>query len=38
MIRRLWTEDEPFDFDGTYIQLAGAFCNPKPVQRPTRRS
>lgn len=34
VIRRLWTESEPFDFDGTYVQLAGAFCNPKPVQRP----
>jgi alkanesulfonate monooxygenase SsuD/methylene tetrahydromethanopterin reductase-like flavin-dependent oxidoreductase (luciferase family) len=33
-IRRLWTEDEPFDFDGTYLRLTGAFCNPKPVQRP----
>jgi Luciferase-like monooxygenase len=28
-------EDEPFDFDGSYIQLTGAFCNPKPVQRPS---
>jgi alkanesulfonate monooxygenase SsuD/methylene tetrahydromethanopterin reductase-like flavin-dependent oxidoreductase (luciferase family) len=35
VIRRLWTEDEPFDFDGTYVQVTGAFCNPKPVQRPT---
>ena len=34
VIRRLWTEAEPFDFHGTYIQLTGAFCNPKPVQRP----
>src|SRR4051812_29410851 len=34
VIRRLWTEDEPFDFDGTHVQLRGAFCNPKPVQRP----
>src|SRR5689334_15250256 len=34
VIRRLWTEDEPFDFDGTYVQLRGAFGNPKPVQRP----
>ncbi len=34
VIRRLWSEAEPFDFDGTYHQLAGAFCNPKPVQRP----
>src|SRR6202011_4453166 len=34
VIRRLWTETEPFDFHGTYVQLTGAFCNPKPVQRP----
>jgi alkanesulfonate monooxygenase SsuD/methylene tetrahydromethanopterin reductase-like flavin-dependent oxidoreductase (luciferase family) len=34
VIRRLWTEDEPFDFDGSYVHLAGAYCNPKPVQRP----
>ncbi len=34
VIRRLWTETEPFDFDGTYVRLAGAFGNPKPVQRP----
>ena len=34
VIRRLWTEAEPFDFDGTYLNLTGAFCNPKPVQRP----
>jgi alkanesulfonate monooxygenase SsuD/methylene tetrahydromethanopterin reductase-like flavin-dependent oxidoreductase (luciferase family) len=34
VIRRLWTEDKPFDFDGTYVRLTGAFGNPKPVQRP----
>ncbi|MCA1194910.1 LLM class flavin-dependent oxidoreductase [Saccharopolyspora sp. 6V] len=34
VIRRLWTEDEPFDFDGEHVQLTGAFGNPKPVQRP----
>jgi alkanesulfonate monooxygenase SsuD/methylene tetrahydromethanopterin reductase-like flavin-dependent oxidoreductase (luciferase family) len=34
VIRRLWTEPEPFDFDGAYHHLTGAFCNPKPVQRP----
>ena len=34
VIRRLWTETEPFDFDGSYVRLTGAFCNPKPVQRP----
>jgi alkanesulfonate monooxygenase SsuD/methylene tetrahydromethanopterin reductase-like flavin-dependent oxidoreductase (luciferase family) len=30
----LWTSAEPFDFDGSYLHLTGAFCNPKPVQRP----
>jgi alkanesulfonate monooxygenase SsuD/methylene tetrahydromethanopterin reductase-like flavin-dependent oxidoreductase (luciferase family) len=34
VIRRLWTETEPFDFTGTHVQLNGAFGNPKPVQRP----
>jgi alkanesulfonate monooxygenase SsuD/methylene tetrahydromethanopterin reductase-like flavin-dependent oxidoreductase (luciferase family) len=34
VIRRLWTEDKPFDFHGSYYDLTGAFCNPKPVQRP----
>jgi alkanesulfonate monooxygenase SsuD/methylene tetrahydromethanopterin reductase-like flavin-dependent oxidoreductase (luciferase family) len=34
VIRRLWTETEPFDFHGTHIQLTGAFGNPKPGQRP----
>jgi alkanesulfonate monooxygenase SsuD/methylene tetrahydromethanopterin reductase-like flavin-dependent oxidoreductase (luciferase family) len=34
VIRRLWTEAEPFDFDGSYVHLTGALGNPKPVQRP----
>jgi alkanesulfonate monooxygenase SsuD/methylene tetrahydromethanopterin reductase-like flavin-dependent oxidoreductase (luciferase family) len=34
IIRRLWTETGPFDFDGRYYQLTGAFCSPKPVQQP----
>ncbi|MET0133312.1 MAG: LLM class flavin-dependent oxidoreductase, partial [Kibdelosporangium sp.] len=34
VIRRLWTSPEPFDFDGTYVKLTGAFGNPKPVLRP----
>jgi alkanesulfonate monooxygenase SsuD/methylene tetrahydromethanopterin reductase-like flavin-dependent oxidoreductase (luciferase family) len=34
VIKRLWTQDKPFDFHGDYLDLAGAFCNPKPVQRP----
>jgi alkanesulfonate monooxygenase SsuD/methylene tetrahydromethanopterin reductase-like flavin-dependent oxidoreductase (luciferase family) len=34
VIRRLWTDAEPFDFTGTHVQLTGAFGNPKPIQRP----
>jgi alkanesulfonate monooxygenase SsuD/methylene tetrahydromethanopterin reductase-like flavin-dependent oxidoreductase (luciferase family) len=34
IIRRMWTEDEPFDFDGHSIQLRGAVCEPKPLQKP----
>lgn len=34
VIRRLWTEADPFDFDGSYLHLTGALCNPKPVQQP----
>jgi alkanesulfonate monooxygenase SsuD/methylene tetrahydromethanopterin reductase-like flavin-dependent oxidoreductase (luciferase family) len=33
VIRRLWTETEPFDFAGEYVQLTGAFASPKPVQQ-----
>jgi alkanesulfonate monooxygenase SsuD/methylene tetrahydromethanopterin reductase-like flavin-dependent oxidoreductase (luciferase family) len=34
IIRRLWAEDKPFDFDGAYHHVTGAWCNPKPLQRP----
>lgn len=34
LIKRLWTEDQPFDFDGRYYRLTGAICAPKPAQRP----
>jgi alkanesulfonate monooxygenase SsuD/methylene tetrahydromethanopterin reductase-like flavin-dependent oxidoreductase (luciferase family) len=34
VIRRLWTSPEPFDFTGTYVQLTGAYGNPKPTQQP----
>ncbi|OLT10878.1 luciferase [Actinomadura sp. CNU-125] len=34
VIRRLWTDDAPFDFAGAHVRLTGAFGNPKPVQRP----
>ena len=34
IIRRMWAEVEPFDFDGQSIQLKGAVCEPKPLQKP----
>jgi alkanesulfonate monooxygenase SsuD/methylene tetrahydromethanopterin reductase-like flavin-dependent oxidoreductase (luciferase family) len=34
IIKRMWTEVEPFDFDGRYYHLKGAVSEPKPVQRP----
>jgi alkanesulfonate monooxygenase SsuD/methylene tetrahydromethanopterin reductase-like flavin-dependent oxidoreductase (luciferase family) len=34
LIKRLWSEAEPFDADGPYYRLRGAICEPKPVQRP----
>ena len=34
LVKRLWNEDEPFDFDGDCYRLSGAICEPKPVQRP----
>lgn len=34
VVRRLWTEAEPFDFSGTHVQLTGAFGSPKPIQQP----
>ena len=34
LIRRMWGETEPFDFLGTYYQLSGAVCEPKPLQKP----
>jgi alkanesulfonate monooxygenase SsuD/methylene tetrahydromethanopterin reductase-like flavin-dependent oxidoreductase (luciferase family) len=34
IVKRMWSEDQPFDFDGRCYQLKGAICEPKPVQRP----
>lgn len=34
LIRRLWTDTEPFDFNGPRQHLTAASCNPKPVQQP----
>jgi len=34
LVKRLWIEAKPFDFNGNCYQLSGAICEPKPVQRP----
>jgi alkanesulfonate monooxygenase SsuD/methylene tetrahydromethanopterin reductase-like flavin-dependent oxidoreductase (luciferase family) len=34
LIRRVWTEDAPFDAAGEVVRATGAFQNPKPVQTP----
>jgi alkanesulfonate monooxygenase SsuD/methylene tetrahydromethanopterin reductase-like flavin-dependent oxidoreductase (luciferase family) len=34
VIRRLWSEADPFDYEGRFVQLRGAWCNPKPLQEP----
>jgi alkanesulfonate monooxygenase SsuD/methylene tetrahydromethanopterin reductase-like flavin-dependent oxidoreductase (luciferase family) len=34
IVKRMWTETDPFDFDGRCYQLRGAVSEPKPVQQP----
>ncbi|GAA2056654.1 LLM class flavin-dependent oxidoreductase [Williamsia deligens] len=34
LIRRVWTEESPFDVDGAVVRVAGAFQRPTPVQSP----
>jgi alkanesulfonate monooxygenase SsuD/methylene tetrahydromethanopterin reductase-like flavin-dependent oxidoreductase (luciferase family) len=34
IVRRLWTEDEEFDFDGSFYQIRKGYLEPKPIQRP----
>jgi alkanesulfonate monooxygenase len=31
IVRRIWREDEPFDFDGDFYRYEGAFSSVKPV-------
>jgi len=33
IIKKMWTEDQA-SFDGRYYKLRGAYCNPKPIQKP----
>jgi len=34
IVKQTWTSEEPFDFDGKYFQIKGAFSPVKPLQQP----
>src|SRR5215211_9129607 len=34
IIKRLWTEDDEFDFDGKYFKIRKGYLAPKPIQKP----
>ena len=35
IIRKMWTEEPTATFTGKYYQIKNAYCNPKPIQRPS---
>jgi F420-dependent oxidoreductase-like protein len=35
IIRKMWTEEPSASFKGEYYQIHNAYCNPKPIQKPT---
>jgi alkanesulfonate monooxygenase SsuD/methylene tetrahydromethanopterin reductase-like flavin-dependent oxidoreductase (luciferase family) len=35
IIRKMWTEEPSASFNGKYYQIRNAYCNPKPVQKPS---
>jgi FMNH2-dependent dimethyl sulfone monooxygenase len=34
IIKRLWTEDDEFDYDGKFYQIRKGYLQPKPIQKP----
>jgi FMNH2-dependent dimethyl sulfone monooxygenase len=34
VVKRLWAEQEAFDFDGTYYKITSGYLKPKPLQQP----
>ncbi len=34
LVKRLWTEETPFDFEGRFFNAPGAVSEPKPLQQP----
>jgi F420-dependent oxidoreductase-like protein len=35
IIRKMWTDETSTSFNGKYYQIKNAYCNPKPVQKPS---
>ena len=35
IIRKMWTEEPYSSFNGKYYQIHNAYCNPKPIQKPS---
>src|SRR5918911_3029528 len=35
VIRKMWTEEPTASFQGKYYQIRNAYCNPKPIQKPS---
>ena len=35
IIRKMWTEEPCASFNGKYFQIINAYCNPKPIQKPS---
>jgi F420-dependent oxidoreductase-like protein len=35
IIRKMWTEEPCASFNGKYFQINNAYCNPKPIQKPS---
>jgi FMNH2-dependent dimethyl sulfone monooxygenase len=34
IVKRLWTDEQPFDFDGKYFRIRQGQAHPKPLQKP----
>lgn len=34
LLKRIWTEEDSFDFKGRYFESPGVFSQPKPIQQP----
>jgi FMNH2-dependent dimethyl sulfone monooxygenase len=34
IVKRLWQDDEKFDFEGKFYRMKGSYLQPKPIQQP----